>query len=253
MSKIDIIDGQQLKNELIDSLLQEKKYRKKNDDEVGMDGILYEEFTTAEPTQLTKELNENESSENELTVIDIAKAIYEICSQLLQNFFSLFQDLSNSLIYSAGYTLAEQAVSFSELPESFSQHYQEKVLAQITKSTCLQPFSTHQMNYLIQYEDHSQLLINTPMVDILIESQKIKLCNHANLQEVTHEKIIHEVVTGNRSSGNHFIGGYSAEGFNIYELNHIQFQAPFNELNIYQQDQINVIEFSQSSFYLVPK
>ena len=246
--KLDIINGQQIRNELIDSLIQEKKYRKKNDDEVNFDGVIYEELNNADVTQPTNDLDENE-----FTLLNILEVTYKIIQQLVQNIASLFQDLSSTLIYKSGYTISDQTITFDDLPESFPTNYHDKLLSQLTQVDCLHSFSPNQMDYLVQQQGYSRLFINIPLLDTLIEDQKIKLCNHPSLQEVTNEKIIHQVVTGNRSSGNHYIAGYSPEGFNIFELNNVQFQAPLNELSIYQKDQQYIIEFPKSKFYLIPK
>ena len=246
--KLDIINGQQIRNELIDSLIQEKKYLKKNDDEVNFDGVIYEDLNSTDVIQPTNDLDENE-----LTLLNILKVIYKIIQQLVQDITSLFQSLSSTLIYKPGYTISDQTITFDDLPESFPTNYHDKLLSQLTQFDCLQSFSPHQMDYLVQQQGYSRLIINTPLLDTLIEDQKIKLCNHPSLQEVTNEKIIHQVVTGNRSSGNHYIAGYSPEGFNIFELNNVQFQAPLNVLSIYQKDQQYIIEFPKSKFYLIPK
>ena len=195
----------------------------------------------------------NDLDENELTLLNILKVIYKIIQQLVQDITSLFQSLSSTLIYKPGYTISDQTITFDDLPESFPTNYHDKLLSQLTQFDCLQSFSPHQMDYLVQQQGYSRLIINTPLLDTLIVDQKIKLCNHPSLQEVTNEKIIHQVVTGNRSSGNHYIAGYSPEGFNIFELNNVQFQAPLNVLSIYQKDQQYIIEFPKSKFYLIPK
>lgn len=245
IKQIDVIDTQQIKTALIHKLTDQNKLRKKKHNEIDFDGVLYEDLAYLDSSTNKIEQNQNESSE-----VVVLTLIYDLFKYFIESFWSLFQDLSNSLITTSGNSISDQQIAFDELPQSALPILKKEVELNTANNQCIQAVSNQHIDYLIKSENTSRILINNPFIDQIIEEQKIPPCYDSTLSDVTSKMITREIVTKNHYSGNHYIGGYTPEGFNLFEINNQQFQAPLNTLNIYQKNQYHVVEFNNTHFYL---
>ena len=237
-----ITQGQKIKEDVLDQLEKKQIYRKLNSNEQSLPIKDYIDLIEE------KKFNDRVGDiDDELSL----KSTVQIIINIVKGFFDLGQDLVESIIDYQGETLQLSVLSYRELPNSFSNYYLEYLKPLTTPTRCVQPFSEYSFDYILREKATAKIFINVPSISDLVNSKQLKLCQNTYFSDVNEQFLTHHVVTKNHYSGNHYVGGYSQEGFNIYKIKGLTFKAPFDRTSIYQMNKFSLIQDENSQFYLI--
>lgn len=245
-TNIAITQGETIKLALLKTLENKHIYQKIADAESNLSADTH--IDLEQQSKFEQKLGEIDEKMSLKTVIQMT--IYTF-----KGFFEIGEALVEAATEYQGHTLAQSVMNFRDLPKSYPEYFNKHLDAVLATPICIQPFSQDSFDYLIRFESHSTVWINIPQISDRIEHNVLKLCPYSNFITVNHQYNRHHVVTRNQASANHYVGGYTPEGFDVYEIKDLKFRSAFDGEN----EQLNILSFNghiliqdpDAGFYLI--